>query len=50
MGLVNCINLSYTLTIGNIGHDYLGGYKVGYELLPINGIITFIGLILISRK
>ena len=48
--LVVLISVIITLTIGNIGHDYLGGYKVGYELLPINGIITFIGLILISRK
>ena len=28
----------------------LWGYKIGYELLPINGIITFFGLILIGRK
>ena len=48
--LIVLISVIITLTIGNIGHDYLGGYKVGYELLPINGIITFIGLILISRK
>ncbi|AXT19458.1 sodium:solute symporter [Flavobacteriaceae bacterium AU392] len=38
------------ITIANIPPQYIGGYKVGYELLPINGLITFIGLILIRRK
>ena len=30
--------------------ENLWSYEIGYELLPINGLITFIGLILISRK
>ena len=29
---------------------FLGGYKIGYELLPINGLITFFGLYLIRKK
>jgi SSS family transporter len=36
--------------IGNITPENLGGYVLGYELLPINGLLTFIGLILIRRK
>jgi hypothetical protein len=36
--------------IGNLDPSYLGGYKIGYELLPLNGLLTFIGLILIRRK
>ncbi len=36
--------------LANIDSSYLGGYKIGYELLPINGLITFLGLILIRRK
>ncbi|RED48419.1 sodium:solute symporter [Seonamhaeicola aphaedonensis] len=36
--------------IGSIPAEYLGGYVLGYELLPINGLLTFIGLILIRRK
>lgn len=36
--------------IGSIPASYLGGYQIGYELLPINGLITFLGLILIRRK
>ena len=39
-----------TAALGNIGSEALGGYQVGYELLPINGLITFLGLVLIRRK
>ena len=38
------------MLISNIPPDNLGGYVLGYELLPINGLLTFIGLILIRRK
>ena len=30
--------------------NWFGGYQIGIELLLINGIITFLGLLLISRK
>jgi Na+/proline symporter len=40
--------ISYVL--GTIPAENLGGYEIGYELLPINGLLTFIGLILIRRK
>jgi len=30
--------------------DLLGSYEVGLELLIINGALTFIGLLLISKK
>ena len=36
--------------IANIPSESIGGYVVGYELLPINGLLTFIGLVLIRRK
>jgi len=36
--------------IGNIPPENLGGYVLGYELLPINGLLTFIGLFFIRRK
>ena len=36
--------------IANIPMEYLGGYAVGYELLPINGLLTFFGLWLIRTK
>ena len=44
--------LSATLTglIGYVPKTWLGGYEIGYELLILNGLLTFIGLILIRRK
>ena len=39
-----------TALIANIESDKLGGYIMGYELLPLNGIFTFLGLILIRSK
>ena len=36
--------------VANIPASYLGGYQVGYELLPLNGLLTFIGLWLIRKK
>ncbi|MCG2460495.1 sodium:solute symporter [Flavobacteriaceae bacterium F89] len=36
--------------MANIPPESLGGYEVGYELLPINGLLTFIGLLLIRKK
>ncbi|MAY21466.1 MAG: sodium:solute symporter [Flavobacteriaceae bacterium] len=36
--------------LGSIPSETLGGYQIGYELLPINGFLTFLGLILIRRK
>ncbi len=36
--------------IANIPKDYLGGYVLGYELLPLNGLLTFIGLWLIKER
>jgi Na+/proline symporter len=36
--------------LGTTDAALLGGYELGYELLPLNGFITFLGLILIRRK
>ncbi len=36
--------------LGKIPPENLGGYVLGYELLPLNGLITFIGLLLIRKK
>jgi len=48
--IVAVISVVITAILGNIPAENLGGYVVGYELLPINGLLTFIGLILIRRK
>jgi len=36
--------------IGTLDASLLGGYELGYELLPLNGLLTFLGLVLIRRK
>ena len=36
--------------LGQIPKVYLGGYEIGYELLPLNGLLTFFGLVLIRKK
>lgn len=48
--IVAVLSVIITAIIGNIPAENLGGYVVGYELLPINGLLTFLGLILIRRK
>ena len=44
------IAVALTSLLGNIDANSLGGYQIGYELLPLNGLFTFIGLVLIRRK
>ena len=36
--------------LGNVDEEYLGGYVIGYELLPFNGLLTFLGLFLLRKK
>ena len=48
--IVTSLSVFVMIFIGNLDPQYLGGYKIGYELLPLNGLLTFIGLILIRRK
>jgi len=36
--------------LGKLPPENLGGYVFGYELLPINGLLTFFGLWLIRQK
>lgn len=35
---------------GSLKPEYLGGYQLGYELLPLNGLLTFLGLWLIRKR
>lgn len=44
------LSVIITSGLGILDESFLGGYEIGYELLPINGLITFIGLILIRRQ
>ncbi|MCY3998008.1 MAG: sodium:solute symporter [Flavobacteriaceae bacterium] len=43
------ISVMLTIILGQIPDSLLGGYVIGYELLPVNGLITFIGLWIIKR-
>ena len=43
-----CVGLIYLL--GKIPPDLLGGYQIGYELLPFNGLLTYVGLWLLKEK
>lgn len=38
------------MLIANLPATAFGGYEIGYELLPLNGLITFMGLWLIREK
>ena len=48
--MVALASVGIIYSIAQIPPTYLGGYIVGYELLPINGIFTFIGLFLIRQQ
>lgn len=48
--IVAVTSVLLVIGIANIPPAYLGGYAVGYELLPVNGLFTFIGLFIIRRK
>lgn len=47
---VALIAASITFILGQIPAEMLGGYHFNYELLIVNGALTFLGLILIRRK
>ena len=47
VGLISII-LTYLITI--LPESVIGSYKFHWEILPLNGLITFLGLILIRRK
>ena len=42
--------LHVTLGLQTLSDNIFHGYKIGNELILINGIFTFVGLLLISHK
>ena len=42
------IVISFAITV--LPENIIGSYQFHWEILPLNGLITFIGLILIRRK
>lgn len=46
-----CVASPLIVLFLNMNADkWLGGYQIGYELLIVNGLITFLGLLAFSRK
>ena len=39
-----------TYVVNQHSAEWLGGYKLGFERLILNGLITFVGLLLLSRR
>ena len=48
--LVVLLSILMIVLVGNLSPVTLGGYQIGYELLPLNGLLTFLGLLLIRQK
>ena len=44
------LSILLIVMVGNLSPETLGGYQIGYELLPLNGLLTFLGLLLIRQK
>ncbi|MCQ0110167.1 transporter, SSS family [Zhouia amylolytica] len=47
---VAAVSVTLSYLIAKLPSEYIGGYQWGYELLILNGIITFIGLLIIRKK
>ena len=50
VGIVVILSILLILLVGNLSPESLGGYQIGYELLPLNGLLTFLGLLFIRQK
>ncbi|MBS1671025.1 MAG: sodium:solute symporter [Bacteroidetes bacterium] len=48
--LISIIAPVLSYIISNNAKTWFNGYQIGIELLPINGLLTFIGLLIISKK
>ena len=48
--VVVLLSILLIVLVGNLSPETLGGYQIGYELLPLNGLLTFLGLLLIRQK
>ena len=48
--LVALLSVLIVYGLGKMPSENLGGYIFGYELLPLNGLLTFLGLWLIRKK
>ena len=49
VGHVALLSVTTIALLGSLDSTTLGGYQLGYELLPLNGLLTFVGLFLIKK-
>lgn len=47
---ISLLAAGITFMLGQIPPEFFGGYHFNYELLVVNGALTFLGLVLIRRK
>ncbi|MFS4482835.1 sodium:solute symporter [Hyunsoonleella sp. 2307UL5-6] len=48
--IVALLSIVISFAITSLPENIIGSYKFHWEILPLNGLITFLGLILIRRK
>ncbi|WP_299578540.1 sodium:solute symporter [uncultured Sunxiuqinia sp.] len=48
--IVGLLSPVLSLVIDRNSESWLGGYQFGFELLLLNGLLTFIGLLLLTKK
>ena len=48
--IVALLSISLSFVITSLPESIIGAYKFHWEILPLNGLITFIGLYLVKRK
>ncbi len=48
--IVGLLSITLTYAITELPESMIGAYQFGWEILPLNGLITFIGLWLIREK
>ena len=48
--LVSILSVAVSFLLKTNSVDWFNGYKFGYELLLINGLLTFLGLLIISKS
>jgi len=48
--VVGTLSVVIIFILDRVPTEYLGGYVMGYELLPLNGLLTFFGLWLIRER
>ena len=48
--IVALLSITLTFLISSLPEEIIGAYVFHWEILPLNGLLTFLGLLLISKK